>query len=101
MFDEKLQGFLGDFKVKVDAQAAEDIATIEAWIDNHYDSIVAFTEADIEVQPVLIEPEPEIYYVALAKETVKTSNREKYAYGFAAASIGFIAAAAYLHTRKK
>ena len=107
MFDEKLQGFIDQFKSDVDAQAAKDIAAVEAWINNNYDSIVAFTESEIEVQPweeqepVLVEPEPEIYYVALAKEAGKTSRREKYAYGFAAASVGFVAMAAYLHSRRK
>lgn len=50
---------------------------------------------------MFVEPEPEIYYVALAKETQKTSKREKYAYGFAASAVGFIAASAYLYTKKK
>ena len=101
MFDEKLQGFINEFKLKVDAQAAKDIASIDAWIDSHYDSIVAFTESEIEIEPMLIEPEPEVYYVALAKQSQKTSKREKYAYGFAASAVGFLAASAYLYTKKK
>ena len=47
MFEEKLQGFIHEFKVKVDAQAAKDIASIDAWINSHYDSIVAFTDSEI------------------------------------------------------
>ena len=53
------------------------------------------------MEPMLIEPEPEVYYVALAKESQRTSKREKYAYGFAASAVGFIAASAYLYTKKK
>ena len=48
-----------------------------------------------------IEPidEPWVY---LSKKVVGSSkNREKYAYGFAAAAVGFVAMGAYLYTQKK
>ena len=53
------------------------------------------------MEPMLTEPEPEIEYLALAKKSKKISKHEKYAYGFAASAIGFVAAAAFLHTKKK
>ena len=41
------------------------------------------------------------YAVYLAKETGKSSKREKYAYGMAATTVGFAAMAAYLYMQKR
>ena len=53
---------------------------IDAWINAMYDTTIDFSGS-----------------VALAKEVSRTNKREKYTYGLAASSIGFVAMAAYLY----
>jgi len=38
-------------KAKLDAQAASDIAAIDAWVQSTYDEIVDMTEAPVDVDP--------------------------------------------------
>jgi len=80
-------------KSKLDEQAAHDIAAIDSWVSDTYDRIVDATEAQVDVDPF---DEPA---VMLAKKSSKKS--EKYAYGFAAASVGFAAMGAFIYLSKK
>jgi len=91
---EKLQGVVDNMKAKLDAQAASDIAAIDAWVQKEYDAIVKMTEAPVDVDPFDEQ-------VTLAKKAEGRNTREHYAYGFAAASVGFAAMGAYIYLSKK
>ena len=95
---EKLQGVIDNMKSNLDKQAAEDIENIDRWVNDTYNEIVAMTEAPVDVDP-FDEPEPEV--IALAKKSESKFNKEHYAYGFAAASVGFAAMGAYIYLSKK
>ena len=94
---DMFQGIVDNMKAKLDEQAASDIAAIDSWVNDTYDEIVAATEAQVDVDP-FDEPAMEPAIV-LAKRS--TNKREHYAYGFAAASVGFAAMGAYIYLSKK
>ena len=94
---EKFPRLIETYKDKLDAQAASDIAAIDAWINDTYNEVVDATEANMEEE----WPEMEPSVVTLAKKVEGSSKRENYAYGFGAASVGFAAMGAYIYFSKK
>ena len=94
---EKFPRLIETYKDKLDAQAASDIAAIEAWINDTYNEVVDATEANMEEE----WPEMEPSVVTLAKKVEGSSKHEHYAYGFGAASVGFAAMGAYIYFSKK
>ena len=93
---EKFPRLIETYKDQLDAQAASDIAAIDAWIEDTYDEIVDKTEGC-----PIDHPEMDPSVVTLAKRVEGSSKREQYAYGFGAASVGFAAMGAYIYFTKK
>ena len=93
---EKFPRLIETYKDKLDAQAASDIAAIDAWINDTYQEIVDTTEGCPFDHP---EMDPSV--VTLAKKVEGSSKREQYAYGFGAASVGFAAIGAFIYFSKK
>ena len=93
---EKYPRLIETYEDQINAQAAKDIANIEAWINDTYDEIVDATEGCPFDHP---EMDPSV--VTLAKKVEGSSKRENYAYGFGAASVGFAAMGAYIYFSKK
>ena len=93
---EQFPRLIETYKDQINAQAAKDIANIEAWINDTYDEIVDATEANLEEEMSSMDS-----YVTLAKKVEGSSKRENYAYGFGAASVGFAAMGAYIYFSKK
>jgi len=94
---EKFPRLIETYKDKLDAQAASDIAAIDAWINEQYDEIVDVTTDCPFDQP----DEPTDDIVAFAKRAEGSSQYERYAYGFGAASVGFAAMGAYIYFSNK
>ena len=103
---EKYPRLIETYKDKIDAQAASDIARVDAWINDTYDEIVDVTtgcpfdhpEEELDVETA-IDVDPSA--IALAKRVAGSSKYERYAYGFGAASVGFAAMGAYIYFSKK
>jgi len=96
---EKFPRLIETYKDKLDAQAASDIAAIDAWINEQYDEIVDVTTDCPFDHPE--EPTDDMDYVAFAKRSEGSSQYERYAYGFGAASVGFAAMGAYIYFSNK
>ena len=104
-FDEQWQINIDAVKEKIDVKAQENINKVDAWLDETYGSIVEMTEKSIDEGTQ--EDAVDEAVIALAQTniaehtTTENNNYGKYSYGFAAASIGIIAAATYIFKKQQ
>ena len=96
-FEKNVDTFVTELKTQVDAQAQENIANFESWMEDKYGSVVGMTETTYDE---VVEMQPEMIVFA-TKGAAAQDNSGAYV-GYGILSMGVVlATATYLYKRQQ